>query len=383
MAEAYSDSMGGSSLSLGPVGNTSLRVANHVELIEVDSDRFAIETWLKSYSQRSAHTVRSFRKEAERFLLWLDATKGSDPRHLPSVGVEEVNGYVDFMVAPRHFSDELLRRHGRTTQPFRGPLDRPSLRQAIVILHRMFEALRNVRGPGGLAFIQFNPWVLARSLSTDEEDDEIEQALSDAEWSVVQEVIEGLPQRTSRELAHYHRTRWVFQLLYRAWLRREEAVQLRMGHFVNAKGGWSIKVTGKGRKKSTIVATTKLMSELVLYRRSLGLSDYPGVGEDRPVILPVIGKEQPVSAQTVYLLCCSVFRDAALVMSQRGDEQSAARLMQATPHWLRHTGISHAMDREVDPRFVQAQARHSSLKTTAKYDHKGRTLWRDQLEQRT
>lgn len=350
------------------------------EIVEVDSDRFAMETWLRSYSQRSPHTARSFRKEAERFLLWLDAMKGPNTRHLPAVGIEEVNAYIDFLVAPRRFTQELLAQHGRTTQPFKGPLERSSMRQAIVILHRMFEALRNVRGPNGLAFIQFNPWVLARGLVVEDNADEVEEALTEEEWQAVLSVIDELPQRTHRELAHYHRTRWIFQLLYRAFLRREEAVDLRMAHFVNRSDGWALKVAGKGRKTRSIVATSRLMAELEVYRRSLGLPALPSAGENRPVILPIIGKEQPVSSQTVYLVCCSVFRDASLLMTEQGKDGPASRLMQATPHWLRHTGISHSLDQGTDPRYVQAQARHSSLKVTARYDHKNKRLWREQLE---
>ena len=35
------------------------------------------------------------------------------------------------------------------------------------------------------------------------------------------------------------------------------------------------------------------------------------------------------------------------------------------------------MEMGVDPRYVQAQARHSSLHITARYDHKKRQAWRD------
>jgi site-specific recombinase XerD len=44
---------------------------------------------------------------------------------------------------------------------------------------------------------------------------------------------------------------------------------------------------------------------------------------------------------------------------------------------MRHTGVSHSMEMGVDPRYVQAQARHSSLNITARYDHKKRQAWRD------
>ena len=57
--------------------------------------------------------------------------------------------------------------------------------------------------------------------SRSNQDDEVEQALTEIEWGAVQEVIEGLPQGTEREKKHYHRARWIMQLLYRAFLRRE------------------------------------------------------------------------------------------------------------------------------------------------------------------
>jgi hypothetical protein len=41
------------------------------------------------------------------------------------------------------------------------------------------------------------------------------------------------------------------------------------------------------------------------------------------------------------------------------------------------------MEADVDPRYVQAQARHSSLKVTAVYDHKKRRAWRGALEAST
>jgi site-specific recombinase XerD len=59
---------------------------------------------------------------------------------------------------------------------------------------------------------------------------------------------------------------------------------------------------------------------------------------------------------------------------------AASRLRQATPHWMRHTGVTHAMESGASPRYVQAQARHSSLNVTAKYDHQVRRAWRADLE---
>ena len=50
---------------------------------------------------------------------------------------------------------------------------------------------------------------------------------------------------------------------------------LTMGSFEPSPHGWDIKLVGKGGKKATIVATSKLMDELRIYRTSLGLSPLP------------------------------------------------------------------------------------------------------------
>lgn len=352
---------------------------DRADLVVAASDRNAIETWLASYNTRSPHTARAFRKEAERFLMWLDATKGPSERLLPAATANDANRYLDFLGAPRPFSKELLERYHRTAQPFRGPLARASMRQAIVTLHRMFEALRNVPGEDGDSYVRMNPWVLVRDAATGEESDEIEEALTFEEWDAVQKTIEHLPRETARDRAHYARTRWIFQLLYRAFLRREEAASLQMGSFENSPDGWRIKLLGKGRKIARVIASRKLMAELTAYRLFLGLPPLPAPGEDRPAILAVIGKEKAVSDQAIYAICTTIFRMTADRIADT-DPAAATRLRCASPHWLRHTGISHAMERGVDPRYVQAQARHSSLKVTARYDHKEKRRWRDQLE---
>lgn len=362
-----------------PVPVLELAPTDQADLLVAASDRNAIEIWLASYKTRSAHTSRNFRREAERFLMWLDATKGPSDRLLPAATADDANRYLDFLGAPRPFARELLERYSRAEQPFRGPLARASMRQAIVILHGMFEALRNVPDEAGGSYIRMNPWVLVRDAATGEEDDEIEEALTFEEWDAVQQTIESLPRETARDRAHYARTRWIFQLLYRAFLRREEASSLLMGGFENGPDGWRIRLLGKGRKIARIVASRKLMSELTAYRLSLGLPPLPAPGEDRPAILSVIGNEKPISAQAIYAICTTIFRATA---DRCGGTNPAAavRLRSASPHWLRHTGISHAMEMGIGPRYVQAQARHSSLTMTARYDHKERRRWRDQFE---
>ena len=123
------------------------------------------------------------------------------------------------------------------------------------------------------------------------------------------------------------------------------------------------------------------MDELKLYRASLGMPALPSPGETRPAILAVTGQDKGVTAQAIYLVCKVIFNQGADLLESQ-DPVAASRLRQASPHWMRHTGVTHAMEDGVNPRYVQAQARHSSLNVTARYDHKQKQAWRAALESR-
>ena len=143
--------------------------------------------------------------------------------------------------------------------------------------------------------------------------------------------------------------------------------------------GWILRVNSKGGRKGNIVVPTDVLDALARYRVSLGLHPLPSSGDARPVIGSIIGERGRVTPQALYMLVKSIFcRAAERIEAER--PAGAERLRRASTHWMRHTGISHLLDADVDPRVAQAQARHSTLATTSRYDHKDRTRWREQLE---
>lgn len=365
-----------SALTVPPRGDVQVEVVSS----KVDNDAYAIKVFLDTYKNKSRHTQRSYAKVCQRFLIWLMSTREPSPCLLPAVEVQDINDYLAFLSNPSQFSESFLNAHGLKNQPFRGPLARESMKHAITVLHKMFSALRELKGPGGQPYCMFTPTTLAhKGIAGKKKNDEIEEAMTELEWEAVLSTIEELPRETERDLKHYHRARWVIQLLYRTFLRRDEAAHLTMGSFEPSSAGWNIRVFGKGNTEITIVATHKLMEELKVYRTSLALPSLPYPGEVRPAILAVTGKDKGVSAQAIYLLCTEIFKRTAERLKDT-DPRAAMRLNKASPHWMRHTGISHAMEAGVNPRYVQAQARHSSLNVTARYDHKARKAWRQDLD---
>lgn len=347
----------------------------------VTDDDHAIRVFLQSYTRNSPHTQRAYARETRRFLLWLHATRTPSPALLPQCTVQDINDYTGFLATPHALPKSLLRTQGWSHTPFRQPLSTGSIKHAILILHRMYEGFRHLRSHGNHPYCTINPVTLARDgvAGTDRTLDEVEQALSEKEWLAVQTAIEALPRISDRDCRHYHRARWLTQLLYRSFLRRDEAAKLTMGAFEQGRDGWDLRVIGKGNKPARIIASTKLMEALREYRLSWNLPPYPTPGETRPAILAITGKDKPVTAQAIYLICKVLFEAAAARLDTE-DPATAARLRLASPHWLRHTGISHLMEAGADPRFCQAQARHSSLTVTARYDHKRRDAWRNALE---
>ena len=366
-----------------PLSSSLALAENHsVQLLpgDVITDADALQSFIQSYSRRSVHTIRSYEKECYRFLLWLKSNRSDSPALLPLVSVQDINSYIDFLTNPHAFTESFLKMHGWDHQPFRTALSSESVKHCIVVLYRMFDAMRNLRSSNNAPYCLFNPVVLAHDgVIGQSAKDEVEEALTLDEWQSVLEAIENLPRSSARDVKHYHRSRWIMQLLYRAYLRRDEAAQLKMCSFEPSSDGWNIRLLGKGNKPAKIIATDKLMDELRIYRESFGFTALPSPTDTRPAIMAVTGKDKSVTSQAIYLTVKVLF-DLAAQGIEGKNAHSASRLRQATTHWMRHTGITHAMESGISPRYVQAQARHSSLNTTARYDHQDRKAWRVAFE---
>ena len=175
-----------------------------VLLGEVSDDVDAIKIFIRSYARKSAHTVRSYEKECYRLLLWLRATRAPSLNLLPAVTVRDINDYLDFVANPRPFPEDFLQQQGWTHQPFRKALGMQSTKHCITVLHKLFAALRELRSAGNLPYCMFNPVTLAYGgIAGSHPPEDVEQALSEAEWQAVQNAIENLPRASQSDAKHY------------------------------------------------------------------------------------------------------------------------------------------------------------------------------------
>lgn len=188
--------------------------------------------------------------------------------------------------------------------------------------------------------------------------------------------VNALPRETPREREHYLRLRWLISLCYVCGLRITEITSNKMGGFFRRRdrGGeerWWLEVIGKGDKLRIVPATDELMVELARYRRELGLQPYPVPGEATPLLLPIGGNPRPMSRGGAHEIFKVLFAKTADRLSQRGPEHAsaAARVTQASAHWLRHTAGSHMANNDVDLRHVRDNLGHESISTTNAYLH--------------
>lgn len=339
--------------------------------IRADSDIDAIKAWLARFLDKQT-TFDSYRKEAERLLLW-STLQLSKP--LSSLTHEDWLLYQRFLRNPEPPGRWIAaegRKYPRTHpewRPFAGPLSASSQRQAAVILNTLFSWLVNA------GYLAGNPLALSRERRR-RTAPRVTRYLDDDMWREVKTTVDALPRETPREREHYLRLRWLVSLCYLCGLRISEITGNSMGGFFRRRDRygeerWWLEVLGKGEKLRIVPATDELMVELARYRRELSYPPYPISGESTPLLLPIGGKPRSMSRGGVHEIFKVIFAKTADRLSQRGPEHvpAAERMTQASAHWLRHTAGSHMANNDVDLRHVRDNLGHESISTTNTYLH--------------
>lgn len=336
-------------------------------LIDAKNDSEALITWLMEY-QESGNTLQTYRKEAERFLLWL-LERGQT---FSDVKRQEVIEYRQFLHNPQpseRWIGPAVARKDPKWRPFTGPLSQNSINHAMTILKIFFKYLNNA------GYIQANPFALSRKIrAKDTSQQHCERFLDDETWAWIVHTLDLMPRETPREEAHAERARWIFFLLYLTGARRSEVANAVMGDIQNQRGLWWWHVEGKGGVFGTIPVGEDLLQALIRYRRFLGLTDLPDPMEDFPLVGRVLekNKDKRLTSKAIYLIVKQIFENAAKLIEQDGDlnkNHMLQKLKMATTHWLRHTSASHQLDRGVPLLVVSQNLRHKNIETTRRYLH--------------
>jgi site-specific recombinase XerD len=348
---------------------------NALKQIAANNDLEAIQTWLLEFTD-SPQTQRTYRKEAERLLLWAIFEK---QKPLSSLTRDDLRNYQEFLIDPQphdRWCGERKPRSHPLWRPFEGPLSEESVAHAITIISALFNYLVEA------GYLAGNPLGLMRrkfARNHMKKNKIMERFLEQDLWKIVLDYIESLPQTNARQIKNYERIRYLFHLLYLLGPRVSEIANQGMSSIKQIRGNWWWEVTGKGQQTHTIPVNKELLNALIRYRQLYDLPNLPQSDEPHALFMNLNGTKS-VSSNMIYRLVKKIFGNCAKTLEKTRPD-FAEKLKKASTHWMRHTAITHQADSGIELRYIKRNARHKSVETTMLYQHAEEEKWHDVMSQ--
>lgn len=211
-----------------------------------------------------------------------------------------------------------------------------------------------VRGGAGLSVLDATP------------------AFSEGEWALVQAVAEGLEWGHGWTQPAAQRLGFVLDVGYATGLRASELVGVTLGQLrVDGHGDWWLYVVGKGSKPGKVALPPLARTALDRYLVQRGLPTPVTHWDPRTPLLASLeaeGAGAGISSSRLWMVVWRFFALAAAVVEADAPAVSE-KLRRASPHWMRYTHGSHALDRGAEITAVRDNLRHASISTTTIYLH--------------
>jgi integrase len=339
-------------------------------LIPADNDFQAIQCWLNEYRHKKT-TYQSYRKEAERLLLWclFNAKKP-----LSSLDREDFEQYFSFLDNPQpaHIWCKKkggygIKRGEKGWKPFQGGLSPSAKITAISILKSLMHYLYESR------YLDSNPLVLMRGLkqfktSSDERKWKVyARILEDDEFDKLIETLEELPEETTLQCTEKLRLKLLIGLLYFLGLRVEDVTTSQWNAFKKMKDNWWFIVKGKGDKFAKIPVNNALLKIILDYRVHMNMRVYPESDEFLPLIGALKNPEMPISDRQVNILIKQLAEKTAAKFHDHPEKQE--KILKLSPHWFRHQSASMQARLGIPAEHIRENMRHSNYQTTLIYIH--------------
>jgi site-specific recombinase XerD len=387
----------------------------------VDNDYDAIHLWLSTLPAEG-HTWRSYRKEAERFLLWAILERG---KPISSLLTPDCIAYRDFLSDLGRLTDaNWAQLYTIPQEKWMGKRGTPRWSA----LWRPFEQLPPLQPPADLPTGEHAQWMAQQKIKgthlvgvLSDASQKLAQTILTAlcEWLMRQRYLDsnpwdGVPARQKQPIRiqadrSFTASQWTFLMQYLAQMAPDARVArlrfvllfaygtgLRLSELTSAMIGdltyrptngarsaaWTLNVLGKGGRERIVVIPSLVMKELQAYLAHRGYPTLNAAPLDAPLIDRLIGVPCParlrgkpvaeitapgkLSDQALYKMLKGFFEQVALAMRAESVTE-AKHIAQASTHWLRHTCGSHAVANGVPIEVLQANFGHISVDTTSIY----------------
>lgn len=332
--------------------------------LDASNDYAAVQTWLSLHE--SGATQRTYRKEAERLILWAIVERG---RALSSLTTDDAIAYRAFLRRPtprERWVGPLRPRSSPDWRPFAGNLAVSSVAHALSILNALFRWLIEQR------YVLANPFSGVKVKGGKKSSDlDTSRAFSGGEWNIVRTTAEGLEWSYGWSTPAAQRLRFLLDFGFATGLRASELVGATLGHVsTDARGEHWLRVTGKGHKIGRVAVPPLAWDALVRY---LTLRELPITPARWVPETPLVGNldVESTSAITGVRLWAILKRFFRLAADQLTLDHPtlAEKLRRASPHWMRHTHATHALAHGAELTTVRDNLRHASISTTSLYLH--------------
>ena len=334
-----------------------------------------VESWIAARTQ-SAQTARAYRREDQRFLVWLLAERRVG---LAEASADDCTAYIEFLraVPVEWMSRRTASRFAPGWAPFAGQPSVASQRYALTVLNA-FSAW-SVRA-GALAR---NPWELVNLRLPDDAGAPpvSSRAFTPAAWAALQAHAARLPAPAGARMA------WLLAFAQATGLRPSELLRARRGDVIERDGGHWLHVHGKGARNRLVPVPRVALRATFAYFTARGLAfdsahpntpllavlatpELPGAGAPSAgrVALPEADERRRRGFLAYSTLAPAFQRFARNAFAASSLTPTAREAAQAASlHWLRHTHATRAAEAEVSPDVLQANLGHADPRTTAGY----------------
>lgn len=321
-------------------------------MISATTDLEAIEEWIKARCG-SAPTARSYRREAQRLLLWLQNARQG--RGFAQMLADDSKSYQLFLAdIPAHWISRTRAKPGEPGwAPFRDQLDKRSQHQALVIVSSLFSWLNKV------GYLRNNPWAVINTKAGDDKNRKMldSKAFSEAAINEFIDYLHKQPPSPSRD-----RMIFIVRFTEAVGLRSAELLGAKLSDFQLEPEGWILQVHGKGSKNRLATVPKQAYLALQEYLQSRGQASIQTAPPEAPLIASTLDPMDGIGYQALYEHVKSWVKRFISASELPAKERN--RLANASTHWLRHTFGTRAIERGVPTDVIQAQMGHESIKTT-------------------
>lgn len=152
-------------------------------------------------------------------------------------------------------------------------------------------------------------------------------------------------------------------------LRAGEQVHATLGSIeIDAHDDHWLHVVGKGGKAGKVVLPGLARGVLERHLAQRGLPVTLARWNPATPLLGSLQGEVGITSKRLWAIERRFFAKAAGVLADT-NPALAEKLLRATPHWMRHTHATHALQRGAELITVRDNMRHASLSTTSMYLH--------------